>query len=121
MGFFLDRTGGRFLVGLAGPVSFLKPWLFYLFCQSEAGVLCPLFLDPRLASAGRGGGVCELVTTLWSVSLSRYCHTDANATVSEFFDRGFDDEMRAVVARNLESRGINLHPRANLSEVILLL
>ncbi|GLU08722.1 hypothetical protein SLE2022_256180 [Rubroshorea leprosula] len=32
--------------------------------------------------------------------------------------RGFDDEMRAVVARNLEGRGINLHPRTNLSEII---
>ena len=31
--------------------------------------------------------------------------------------RGFDDEMRAVVARNLEGRGINLHPRTNLTEV----
>ncbi|XP_058779000.1 glutathione reductase, cytosolic [Vicia villosa] len=32
--------------------------------------------------------------------------------------RGFDDEMRAVVARNLEGRGINLHPRTNLSQLI---
>ncbi|PON72913.1 Glutathione-disulfide reductase [Trema orientale] len=32
--------------------------------------------------------------------------------------RGFDDEMRAVVARNLEGRGVNLHPRTNLTEVI---
>ncbi|KAJ7955587.1 Glutathione reductase [Quillaja saponaria] len=32
--------------------------------------------------------------------------------------RGFDDEMRAVVARNLEGRGINLHPRTNLTELI---
>lgn len=32
--------------------------------------------------------------------------------------RGFDDEMRAVVARNLEARGINLHPRTNLSELV---
>ncbi|KAK6929583.1 Pyridine nucleotide-disulfide oxidoreductase, dimerization domain [Dillenia turbinata] len=31
--------------------------------------------------------------------------------------RGFDDEMRAVVARNLEARGINLHPRTNLTEL----
>ncbi|KAI4338297.1 hypothetical protein L6164_016639 [Bauhinia variegata] len=30
--------------------------------------------------------------------------------------RGFDDEMRAVVARNLEGRGINLHPQTNLTE-----
>ncbi|XP_028083958.1 glutathione reductase, chloroplastic/mitochondrial-like, partial [Camellia sinensis] len=30
--------------------------------------------------------------------------------------RGFDDEMRAVVARNLEGRKINLHPRTNLTE-----
>ncbi|KAK8681219.1 hypothetical protein V6N13_053626 [Hibiscus sabdariffa] len=32
--------------------------------------------------------------------------------------RGFDDEMRAVVARNLEARGINLHPQTNLTELI---
>ncbi|XP_047332065.1 glutathione reductase, cytosolic-like [Impatiens glandulifera] len=32
--------------------------------------------------------------------------------------RGFDDEMRAVVARNLEGRGINLHPRTSLTELI---
>lgn len=32
--------------------------------------------------------------------------------------RGFDDEMRAVVARNLEGRGINLHPRTNLTQLI---
>nr|AHG97672.1 glutathione reductase [Boehmeria nivea] len=32
--------------------------------------------------------------------------------------RGFDDEMRAVVARNLEGRGVNLHPRTTITEVI---
>lgn len=32
--------------------------------------------------------------------------------------RGFDDEMRAVVARNLEGRGINMHPRTTLTEVV---
>ncbi|XP_073011598.1 glutathione reductase, cytosolic [Typha latifolia] len=31
--------------------------------------------------------------------------------------RGFDDEMRAAVARNLEGRGIKLHPGTNLSEL----
>ena len=35
-----------------------------------------------------------------------------------FYYRGFDDEMRAVVARNLEGRGIDLHPRSTLTEVI---
>ncbi|RWW02975.1 hypothetical protein GW17_00033902 [Ensete ventricosum] len=30
---------------------------------------------------------------------------------------GFDDEMRAVVAKNLEGRGIRLHPGTNLSEL----
>ncbi|KAK9287758.1 hypothetical protein L1049_016198 [Liquidambar formosana] len=44
------------------------------------------------------------------------------STVDLFFRkelplRGFDDEMRAVVARNMEGRGINLHPRTNLSEL----
>ncbi|KAJ7942512.1 Glutathione reductase [Quillaja saponaria] len=32
--------------------------------------------------------------------------------------RGFDDEMRAVVARNLEGRGVNLHPRTHLTDLI---
>ncbi|XP_021896952.1 glutathione reductase, cytosolic [Carica papaya] len=32
--------------------------------------------------------------------------------------RGFDDEMRAMVARNLEGRGINVHPRTSLKELI---
>lgn len=36
-----------------------------------------------------------------------------------FCCRGFDDEMRAVVARNLEGRGVNLHPRTNLTKVLL--
>ncbi|PKA55380.1 Glutathione reductase, cytosolic [Apostasia shenzhenica] len=31
--------------------------------------------------------------------------------------RGFDDEMRAVVSRNLEGRGIKLHPGKTLSEL----
>ncbi|KAK9088090.1 hypothetical protein Syun_030484 [Stephania yunnanensis] len=31
--------------------------------------------------------------------------------------RGFDDEMREVVARNLEGRGIKLHPQTNLKEL----
>nr|ABW96363.1 glutathione reductase [Ipomoea batatas] len=30
---------------------------------------------------------------------------------------GFDDEMRAVVARNLEGRGINMHPCTTLTEL----
>ncbi|XP_009374616.1 glutathione reductase, cytosolic [Pyrus x bretschneideri] len=32
--------------------------------------------------------------------------------------RGFDDELRAVVARNLEGRGIDLHPQTNLTELV---
>ncbi|CAI9762768.1 unnamed protein product [Fraxinus pennsylvanica] len=32
--------------------------------------------------------------------------------------RGFDDEMRAVVARNLEGRGVNIHPRTTLTELV---
>ncbi|KAI3947948.1 hypothetical protein MKW92_024889 [Papaver armeniacum] len=32
--------------------------------------------------------------------------------------RGFDDEMRELVAQNLEGRGINLHPAENLTELI---
>uniref|UniRef100_A0A0C9QU67 Glutathione reductase n=1 Tax=Wollemia nobilis TaxID=56998 RepID=A0A0C9QU67_9CONI len=31
--------------------------------------------------------------------------------------RGFDDEMRAVVAKNLENRGVKLHPNTSLSKM----
>ncbi|XP_078152528.1 glutathione-disulfide reductase [Carex rostrata] len=31
--------------------------------------------------------------------------------------RGFDDEMRAVVTKNLEGRGIKLHPQSTLTEL----
>lgn len=44
------------------------------------------------------------------------------ATVDLFYRkelplRGFDSEMRTVVAKNLEGRGIRLHPGTNLSEL----
>uniref|UniRef100_A0A803MVF2 glutathione-disulfide reductase n=1 Tax=Chenopodium quinoa TaxID=63459 RepID=A0A803MVF2_CHEQI len=32
--------------------------------------------------------------------------------------RGFDDEMRAAVARNLEGRGVQVHPRTTLTELV---
>ncbi|CAI9293803.1 unnamed protein product [Lactuca saligna] len=32
--------------------------------------------------------------------------------------RGFDDEMRALVARNLEGRGIILHPQTNITQLV---
>jgi NADPH-dependent 2,4-dienoyl-CoA reductase/sulfur reductase-like enzyme len=44
----------------------------------------------------------------------KYGHTIINKLTC----RGFDDEMRAIVASNLEGRGIKLHPGTNLSEVI---
>lgn len=31
--------------------------------------------------------------------------------------RGFDDEMRSVVAKNLENRGIALHPNTNIAKI----
>lgn len=31
--------------------------------------------------------------------------------------RGFDDEMRSIVAKNLESRGVALHPSTNVSKI----
>jgi hypothetical protein len=33
--------------------------------------------------------------------------------------RGFDEEMRAVVASNLKGRGINCHPNTNITKVNL--
>jgi NADPH-dependent 2,4-dienoyl-CoA reductase/sulfur reductase-like enzyme len=44
---------------------------------------------------------------------------DGHNIINKLTCRGFDDEMRAVVASNLEGRGIKLHPGTNLSEVVL--
>ncbi|KAF5957922.1 hypothetical protein HYC85_005147 [Camellia sinensis] len=41
---------------------------------------------------------------------------DIEKKILETIPLGFDDKMRAVVARNLEGRQINLHPRTNLTE-----
>nr|GEX24238.1 glutathione reductase, cytosolic [Tanacetum cinerariifolium] len=32
--------------------------------------------------------------------------------------RGFDDEMRVLIARNLEGRGIIMHPQTNLTQLV---
>ncbi|XP_030460633.1 glutathione reductase, cytosolic [Syzygium oleosum] len=69
---------------------------------------------PKRAVVLGGGYIAVEFASIWR---------GMGATVDMFFRkelplRGFDDEMRAVVARNLEGRGINLHPRTNLTELI---
>ncbi|XVF29157.1 hypothetical protein REPUB_Repub15cG0095700 [Reevesia pubescens] len=69
---------------------------------------------PKRAVVLGGGYIAVEFASIWR---------GLGATVDLFFRkelplRGFDDEMRAVVARNLEGRGINLHPQTNLSELI---
>lgn len=52
----------------------------------------------------------------WSLAFSlegKYSRNYSNF----YFHRGFDDEMRALVARNLEGRGVNLHPQTSLTQV----
>uniref|UniRef100_A0A2C9UE09 Glutathione reductase n=1 Tax=Manihot esculenta TaxID=3983 RepID=A0A2C9UE09_MANES len=69
---------------------------------------------PKHAVVLGGGYIAVEFASIWR---------GMGATVDLFFRkelplRGFDDEMRAVVARNLEGRGINLHPRTNLTELV---
>ncbi|CAN1334614.1 Glutathione reductase, cytosolic [Linum perenne] len=69
---------------------------------------------PKRAVVLGGGYIAVEFASIWR---------GMGATVDLFFRkelplRGFDDEMRAVVARNLEGRGINLHPQTNLTELI---
>ncbi|XVF65123.1 hypothetical protein PTKIN_Ptkin09bG0221600 [Pterospermum kingtungense] len=69
---------------------------------------------PKRAVVLGGGYIAVEFASIWQ---------GLGATVDLFFRkelplRGFDDEMRAVVARNLEGRGINLHPQTNLTELI---
>ncbi|KAJ8755374.1 hypothetical protein K2173_019172 [Erythroxylum novogranatense] len=69
---------------------------------------------PRRAVVLGGGYIAVEFASIWR---------GFGCTVDLFFRkelplRGFDDEMRAVVARNLEGRGINMHPRTNLKELI---
>ncbi|KAL6184951.1 hypothetical protein ACLB2K_041086 [Fragaria x ananassa] len=69
---------------------------------------------PKRALVLGGGYIAVEFASIWR---------GMGASVDLFFRkelplRGFDDEMRAVVARNLEARGIDLHPRTNLTELI---
>ncbi|KAF5736654.1 glutathione reductase cytosolic [Tripterygium wilfordii] len=69
---------------------------------------------PKRAVVLGGGYIAVEFASIWR---------GFGATVDLFFRRelplrGFDAEMRAVVARNLEGRGINLHPQTNLTELI---
>ncbi|KAF8083958.1 hypothetical protein N665_0742s0008 [Sinapis alba] len=69
---------------------------------------------PKRAIVLGGGYIVVEFASIWR---------GMGATVELFFRkelplRGFDDEMRARVARNLEGRGINLHPQTSLAELI---
>lgn len=69
---------------------------------------------PKRAIVLGGGYIAVEFATIWS---------GLGASVDLLFRRelplrGFDDEMRAAVARNLEGRGVNLHPRTGVKEVI---
>ncbi|KAH0867965.1 hypothetical protein HID58_074987 [Brassica napus] len=70
---------------------------------------------PKRAIVLGGGYIAVEFASIWR---------GMGATVDLFFRkelplRGFDDEMRALVARNLEGRGINLHPQTSLAEDLL--
>lgn len=69
---------------------------------------------PKHAVVLGGGYIAVEFASIWR---------GMGCTVDLFFRqelplRGFDDEMRAVVARNLEGRGINLHPRSTLTQLV---
>ncbi|KAL8162879.1 hypothetical protein V2J09_014368 [Rumex salicifolius] len=69
---------------------------------------------PKRAVILGGGYIAVEFASIWR---------GMGATVDVFFRkelplRGFDNEMRAVVARNLEGRGINLHAQTNLTEIV---
>ncbi|CAO2821971.1 unnamed protein product [Amaranthus hypochondriacus] len=69
---------------------------------------------PKRAVILGGGYIAVEFASIWR---------GMGATVDLFFRkelplRGFDDEMRAAVARNLEGRGILVHPRATLTELV---
>ncbi|KAJ4775584.1 Glutathione reductase [Rhynchospora pubera] len=68
---------------------------------------------PKRAVILGGGYIAVEFASIWR---------GMGATVDLFYRkelplRGFDDEMRAVVAKNLEGRGIELHPQSTLTEL----
>ncbi|CAL1384471.1 unnamed protein product [Linum trigynum] len=69
---------------------------------------------PKRAIVLGGGYIAVEFASIWR---------GMGASVDLFFRkelplRGFDDEMRAVVARNLEGRGVNMHARTSLTELV---
>ncbi|KAG2321387.1 hypothetical protein Bca52824_014600 [Brassica carinata] len=68
---------------------------------------------PKRAVVLGGGYIAVEFASIWR---------GMGGTVDLFFRkelplRGFDDEMRALVARNLEGRGVNLHPQTSLTQL----
>ncbi|KAF9612284.1 hypothetical protein IFM89_038854 [Coptis chinensis] len=68
---------------------------------------------PKRAVVLGGGYIAVEFASIWR---------GLGATVDIFYRkelplRGFDDEMRTIVAKNLEGRGIKLHPGATLKEL----
>ncbi|KAL1200517.1 Glutathione reductase, cytosolic [Cardamine amara subsp. amara] len=68
---------------------------------------------PKRAVVLGGGYIAVEFASIWR---------GMGGTVDLFFRkelplRGFDDEMRALVARNLEGRGVNLHPQTSLTKL----
>ncbi|KAF3341137.1 glutathione reductase, cytosolic [Carex littledalei] len=68
---------------------------------------------PKRAVILGGGYIAVEFASIWR---------GMGATVDLFYRkelplRGFDDEMRTVVAKNLEGRGIKLHPQSTLTEL----
>ena len=53
-----------------------------------------------------------LLEYIWNLNI-HFCFIDF-----EPCNRGFDDEMRVAVAKNLENRGVVLHPSTNIVKVM---
>uniref|UniRef100_A0A2N9GAN4 glutathione-disulfide reductase n=1 Tax=Fagus sylvatica TaxID=28930 RepID=A0A2N9GAN4_FAGSY len=108
-----NRVFGAFGVQWVIPSS-VAVWVVELELAITSDEALSLEELPKRAVILGGGYIAVEFASIW---------TGMGVTVDLCFRkelplRGFDDELRAVVARNLESRGINLHPRTNLTELI---
>ena len=101
------------LIPFHGLVLFYKIAVFIAETASLFEVICVVVVARSLE--GRGNNRLQFFI-FWHQFLV-YTLCNIHTCGIKFCCRGFDDEMRAVVARNLEGRGINLHPRTTLTQV----
>ncbi|KAK1621304.1 hypothetical protein QYE76_026821 [Lolium multiflorum] len=100
--------------------------IFLQLCQLKSvnskAVVGSIFLNCKIQHIRNNDklvlmGKMQLERWTLMVSTMRWCFSPVKLRQRNEDASGFDDEMRSIVASNLEGRGIRLHPATNLTQL----